>query len=584
MTTKPKAKKFRIRRTTRGAAPAQSPSSTAAVDETTQDNAAPAEPAQREPVKLSPRRVSPAGDQQQTQPQAQPQSDTTPTTRTDDAQAEQPEAPKPDGASVDDEIEAIRKEGLSGRQLRLARRVAQKQGLTPANDLDAVRQLRAAGIDPFKRSSMLDLIVADGAGQTQPQKVTSTQVAVAGNSLPDKPAAAPDQLPQNELSPSERRAIEISEIQKDISRRRRRKLFLLMTRLAFFVFLPTIACGWYFYTMATPMYATKAEFLVMQADGAGGAGLGGLLSGTQFATSQDSIATQSYLQSRDAMKRLDEDMGFKAHFSQDFIDPIQRLPENATDEEAYKLYRKDVKIGYDPTEGVIRMEVVAADPEVSANFSTHLIDYAEERVDQLSREKRDDQLKEARESLQKVQQERRVAQEKLVQLQENTVLDPEGEIASIRGLIARLEERLLTKKLELNSLMANQRPNRAKVDSIETEIKLIGEELDIQNSRLNSATEGEDSLAQKASQIAILQADLATADLFVQTALQNLKQTELEANRQVRYLTTSVHPVPPDQPTYPRKFENTIVSFLIFSGIYLMISLTASILREQVSS
>jgi capsular polysaccharide transport system permease protein len=80
------------------------------------------------------------------------------------------------------------------------------------------------------------------------------------------------------------------------------------------------------------------------------------------------------------------------------------------------------------------------------------------------------------------------------------------------------------------------------------------------------------------------QTDLATADMFMQSALQNLKQTELEANRQVRYLTTSVKPVAPDEPTYPRKFENTILSFLVFAGIYLMFSLTSSILREQVST
>ena len=58
----------------------------------------------------------------------------------------------------------------------------------------------------------------------------------------------------------------------------------------------------------------------------------------------------------------------------------------------------------------------------------------------------------------------------------------------------------------------------------------------------------------------------------------------MEANRQVRYLTTSVEPVASQEPSFPRKFENTILAFLIFSGIYLMISLTASILREQVSS
>ncbi len=71
---------------------------------------------------------------------------------------------------------------------------------------------------------------------------------------------------------------------------------------------------------------------------------------------------------------------------------------------------------------------------------------------------------------------------------------------------------------------------------------------------------------------------------MVQQALQQMEAARIEANQQVRYLSLSVHPVAPDEATYPRAFENTVLAFLIFSGIYLMISLTASILREQVSS
>lgn len=72
--------------------------------------------------------------------------------------------------------------------------------------------------------------------------------------------------------------------------------------------------------------------------------------------------------------------------------------------------------------------------------------------------------------------------------------------------------------------------------------------------------------------------------MMLQGALQQMETTRMEANRQVRYLTISVNPVPSDEPSYPRSFENTILAFLLFAGIYLMISLTASILREQVSS
>lgn len=496
------------------------------------------------------------------------------------------------------EIDAIRREGLTGRQLRMARRVAQKHGLAPTSDFDAVRLLRAEGIDPFQRATMLDLVMPrddeaeeEEAHVAQPGAARAAPAAVPGATpigrvqLPQTMPAGTPYLPSTEVSPSERRARDIMDIQRDIARRRRRKLLLLLTRLTTFVFLPTLLAGWYYFAYATPMYATKSEFLILQADAqGGGGGLGGLLSGTQFATNQDSIAVQSYMQSRDAMIRLNEDMGFKDHFRQDWIDPIQRLDPNATDEAAYKVYKKNVKIGYDPTEGVIRMEVIAADPQISAAFSSHLIDYAEERVDELSRRKREDQMRDARASLEQAKAERREAQERLVKLQEGTILDPQGEIASIRALINAVEMQVQEKELALNSQLNNARPNAARVDALRSEVRLLREDLERQNRRLTNATEGQNSLAAITAQIQMAQADLATADLFLQSALQNEKQTELEANRQVRYLTTSVRPVAPDEPTYPRAFENTILAFLIFSGIYLMISLTASILREQVSS
>jgi capsular polysaccharide transport system permease protein len=70
----------------------------------------------------------------------------------------------------------------------------------------------------------------------------------------------------------------------------------------------------------------------------------------------------------------------------------------------------------------------------------------------------------------------------------------------------------------------------------------------------------------------------------VQQAQTQLEAAQIEANRQVRYLETGVEPIAPDEPTYPRAFENTVLAFLIFGGLYLMLSLTASILREQVTS
>ena len=557
MTTKPKARKFRIRRTT------PTPSEMAAqVDAALAKNAAegqPSEPVNHPGLTGAPReKMVPEAPSHRAEPTAR---------------AGQVSSAAEAAASTD--IDEIRKEGLTGRQLRMARRLAQKHGLAPTSDFDAVRLLRAKGVDPFQRSNFLELV--------QPAEHAAPDDTPA--QLPQTVPVQQIQLPSTEsLSPAERRAQEIMNIQRDIGRRRRRRLMLLLSRLAAFVLLPTLIVGYYFYFVATPMYSTKSEFLILTADGLGTGPSAGLFSGTAFATGQDSIATQSYLESKDAMLRLNEDVGFLAHFSQPSIDPIQRLEPNATNEEAYKVYRKYVKLGYDTTEGVIRMELSTADPAVSRLFSETLIEYAEERVDQLSQEKRFDSLTTAEKSLADAKSDRRDAQRRLVELQEGSILDPEGEIANIRALISNVELQLQEKQLALNTQLNNARPNTARVEALRSEIEVLAAELNKQNARLTEATEGTTSLASQAAEIQMAQADLMTADLVLQSSLETKRQREIEANKQVRYLTVSVNPIASEDPSYPRKFENTLVAFLIFGGIYLMLSLTASILREQVSS
>jgi capsular polysaccharide transport system permease protein len=584
MTTKPtKARKFRIKRN----APSAAASSEAPVQPqqvaTGHGNVADQlRQSAQASIRTSSAQVPPRAPKN---PAAQQQSPKQPVQAGDVASAQQ--------VAGETDMDAIRREGLTGRQLRMARRVAHKHGLPATSDFDAVRMLRAKGIDPFQRSNTLELVVPQGAGEQHeggaPDAMDQlpAQAGGAGSGRVQLPQTMPIQkqtLPSTDVNPAERRMREIAQIQRDIGTRRRRKLALLLVRLAFFIALPTLLAGYYFYKIATPMYATESSFLIIQNEGSGGAGpLGGLLP-TQFATSTDAIAVQGYLQSKDAMLRLDADLGFKSHFKEADVDPIQRLSENATNEEAYKLYKKNMKIGYDPTEGMIRMEVVAADPQLSAQFSRRLIVYAQERVNNLSQQKRDDTMKDAIAAHDKAQTTRRDSQAALIKLQVENGIDPEAVIASLRGTITSYETLMIEKELELAALQDNSRPNRAKVEGVQGDIRRLNQQLVKLNDRMSKSDDGKMSLAQQAVALQLAQADLANADLNLQVANGVLEQARTEAGRQVRYLTIAVDPVASEEASYPRSFENTILAFLIFGGIYLMISLTASILREQVTA
>jgi capsular polysaccharide transport system permease protein len=297
------------------------------------------------------------------------------------------------------------------------------------------------------------------------------------------------------------------------------------------------------------------------------------------------MVVQGYLQSREAMTRLEDDVGFRAHFQAATIDPFQRLDPDASMEASYKIYNRFVKIGYDPTEGIIRMEVVAADPEVAAAWARQLMIYAEEQVDHLTQRLREDQMREARQGYEEAQKNLAASQEQLITLQEKfKMLSSETEVGLVVSQIGSLESQLTTERLGLATMESNPNPNQARMEGVKLRIATLEQQIAELRARLTETGSETSSLAQIQGELLVAQSDLQTRQMMLAQALQSMETARVEANRQTRYLSMSVSPQPPDAPAYPRAFENTLVTLLILTGIYLMISMTAAILREQVSA
>lgn len=510
------------------------------------------------------------------------------------AAVQQPVRKAESSAEIEAALAAIAAEGLTSRQLRRALLIAQKHEINPKSEFDAVRLLREAGIDPFSRASMLRIVSSEanadlaqtGVEDALPRQAGRELARLPGDTVQLPKRMRPVGVPSTEQRAEVNQAAEILRMQQDIARRRRRRLALLAARMFAFVLLPTFLAGWYFYRVATPMYSVRSEFVIQQAGPASSGGsLGGLFSGTAFATSQDSIAVQGYLQSREAMGRLDSDLGFRAHFQSDGIDPLQRLDRDATLEAAYRVYKKFLKISFDTTEGVIRMDVMAADPQVAAEWSRQLISYAEGQVDHLTQRLREDQMRDAKAGYDAAQASLTASQRRLIDLQEKfDIISSETEVGMIVGQISGLENQITQERLSLAQMESNPEPNQARMEPIKRRVATLEAQVAELRAKLTVGGSDASSLAEIQGQLRVAQADLQTRQLLLAQALQSMETSRVEANRQVRYLSLSVSPIPPDEPSYPRAFENTLVTMLILLGIYLMVSMTAAILREQVSS
>lgn len=483
-------------------------------------------------------------------------------------------------------------ERLSRRQLRRAIKIAEFHGMKPISQLDAVRLLREAGIDPFSLASMVRYASAGEHSSSSP--TSGEPPRASGHSLirlPGDNVKLPRQsknaAPKSSEPPAEvNHAAEISSMQTELVRRRRRRLALFYGRILLFVLLPTLVMGWYFFMVATPIYSVRSEFTILKAGpSSSNDSLGGLFSGTGLAKSQDSTSVEGYLKSREAMERLERDSGFHTHFQNPEIDPLQRLPLDASLEEVYRFYQKFVVIEFDTRDELIRMDVMATDPEVAADWSRQLIKYAEGQVDHMTLRLREDQMRDAQAGYEAAQEALIISQRTLIGLQEKfKVISTETEVGLIIGQVSGLESQITQERLALAQMEANSKPNQARMDPIKQRIASLEGEVAKLRKRMTEDPGATKSLAEIQGELQVAQANMQSRQMLLAKAIQSMETSRIEASRQVRYLSVSVNPIPPDEPSYPRAFVNTLVSMLILLGIYAVVSISAAIWREQISS
>lgn len=292
---------------------------------------------------------------------------------------------------------------------------------------------------------------------------------------------------------------------------------------------------------------------------------------------------QGYLTSRAAFNELDALEGFVSHFSSEEIDLLQRIPAGADREAQYRTYERRVKVGFDPTEGIVRMQVQAADPETSRDMSLQLIALAETHLDEMTAQLRADQVATAQAAKDRADAAVAKAQSELVDLQEGlSVLSGDLEMSLLQEQIGETQSKLSSARIEREELLANRRPNETRLAAADLRIRLLGDELTDQRAQITQASSGGMSMARAQGELAVLQAELASLQQVQTQNVIALEQARLEAGRQVRYLSLGVEPVLPGAPEFPRPFIHTLMAFGAILGIYLLAALTVSLIREQI--
>lgn len=487
------------------------------------------------------------------------------------------------------------------RRLRAQRKKEQRRagrsgaGKTAEAGADAMRARAAqSGAGPAEQEA--ELRVAHARTITPPPSAAppSAPSAPAQGAAPAARTAARTDIGGDDAAAvfaeiQAEQAMRVAELQRDIARRRRRRGFFLILRLLLFVIGPTALFGWFQYKVATDLYVSQSAFVVRSASEPPGAegGLAAALGGAgPMGAIQDSISVQDFILSREALDRLERELSLSAIWTVPDLDPLVRLAPDATREEALDHYRRQVSVGYDPAESLIRMEVAAPDPDAARQISEALISYAEGMVDGLSTRMRRDMVAEAAaraEAARTALTEAHAAEARLKTRLK--VFSAEAEAGGERNLIATLDAEREALRGRLSALLDHAPPDDPRAASLRAAIAQREAAIEERRARLfDPGAAQAPSIAEAEAELARARAETVAREQMFLAAQTALETARVEADRQISYLAVIVPPARADAATRPRRAANTALAGLAAFGVYLFASLTVSVLREQFSA
>ena len=148
------------------------------------------------------------------------------------------------------------------------------------------------------------------------------------------------------------------------------------------VALPTFLAAIYFGFIASDQFESAALISVRSAPSADTAAKPAR--GMTNVSDKDTQLVRKYALSRAAMKRLDDEHGWIAHYQDANADVFSRLSADAPAEEAFAFYQSKVSVDYDSASGSLALNVTAFAPEEAARFAGALIKYSEEMLQSLA--------------------------------------------------------------------------------------------------------------------------------------------------------------------------------------------------------
>jgi capsular polysaccharide transport system permease protein len=352
----------------------------------------------------------------------------------------------------------------------------------------------------------------------------------------------------------------------------------------FVVAIPTILSTLYYAFIAHDVYVSESQFVVRNMQTQLSSGFGSFLQSTGLMASGggDVHSVQAFIQSRDALRTLEDRFHLKQSYGSPEIDRISRFNGLGWDDSFENLLRYYqrfvVATDLDTTSSILTLSVRAFDADEAHQINEALLAMSEAFVNSLNERARRDLVKFAAADVEEAERAMKAAVSSLSNFRDTKSLyDPAKQSEIQLEQVGALQQDLITTRKQLSDLRAFARDN-PQLPVLENRIKTLQAEMDAQMAKVAG---GRASLSSKSPEYETIMLDRDFAAKRLDIALSALEQARANAMSQQLYIERVEEPGRPDVAIEPRRVRNVAATFLFSMILWGISSLLTTAVREH---
>lgn len=342
------------------------------------------------------------------------------------------------------------------------------------------------------------------------------------------------------------------------------------------VVLPTVLSAIYLFAIASDQFITEARFVVRSAQKQGISGLGALLQGSGMAGIKDeAFPVIDFIKSRDALKEVEEKVGFRDMVSRQGADFLARFPRFYTGEsfeELYEHYQNIVTVVHDPTTGITTLKVRVFEPSDSLRLAEALLHASEQLINRMNERSLNDAVSLASKEVAKAEERSSAAQRALTAYRISVgLVDMTSTAKTYVELVGGMQRELLASRAQLAQTLSSS-PNNPGIQSLRERVAAIEQQIAAERSKLLGSDGSVIGTFAQFERLTLESEFAAKALVLAHTMLEN---SRVEALRKQVYLERVVEPNLSDLSRYPRRWFATLAilgtAFLAYAILWLLL-------------